>query len=88
MGGIDISPNGVDRGVNGKEEVETVTINDSFKISVKGSRDMGQWLERSREGFSFLKWQILKDGENSEEGEINDVRGNDSVPHYLLLGLL
>ena len=38
---------------------------------------MGQWLKRSREGFSFLKWQILKDGENSEEGEINDIRGND-----------
>lgn len=66
----------MDRGVNGKEEVETVTINDSFKIFIKGSRGMGQWLEISREGFSFLKWQILKDGENSE-GEINDVRGND-----------
>lgn len=34
-------------------KVERVTANDSFKISVKENGDVGQWLERSREDFSF-----------------------------------
>lgn len=74
----------------GSEEVETVTVNDSFKISLKGSGDMGQWLERSRESISFLSGRHLTchNGEDSEEREINNIRGNESVPHCPLLGLL
>lgn len=38
------------------KEVETVTASDSFKISHKERGDKNkQWLERSREGFCFLK---------------------------------